>query len=118
MKQKHDPHQTWRKGSVSEQTAELDRRNAEIVRANRYLDSIVGCMLDALVIVSLEGTIRTANPALLRRIGYSRDELTGAASASFSAIPPMKDCSRPAEETTFRIILPLSQVNESNWDAE
>jgi len=32
MKQKHDQHQTRRKEPVREQTAELDRRNAEIVR--------------------------------------------------------------------------------------
>lgn len=53
--------------------------NLEIITVSKeYTDNIIGSMVDALVVVSPEGMIKTVNGALCQLLGYSEKDLVGA----------------------------------------
>ena len=54
------------------------RRAEEAVRKSReYVENIIGSMIDMLVVVAPDGTIRTVNEATCDVLGYTQEELVG-----------------------------------------
>jgi PAS domain S-box-containing protein len=52
-------------------------RTAELQRAKQYLENIIGTMGEALLVLDPEGTIKSANPAAYRMLGYPVGSLLG-----------------------------------------
>jgi len=73
--------QLGRSRAQLEQRTEDLRRTAENLQqttvSKNYVDNIMDCMLDTLIVVSQDGTIRTANRSACNLLGYSPDELMG-----------------------------------------
>jgi PAS domain S-box-containing protein len=60
--------------SLEQKVAE---RTAELEQARQHLANILSHMGEALLVLSPEGVIKTANPAACRMLGYAEAELTG-----------------------------------------
>lgn len=56
---------------------ELCRSEEELVSTSLYLDRIINSVVDSLVVVAADGTIRTVNPATCTLLGYEKEELIG-----------------------------------------
>jgi len=56
---------------------ELQSTKDEIVTAKNFLDNVIQSMADALVVLSTDWTIVSANPALCLLLGYDEEELVG-----------------------------------------
>lgn len=56
---------------------ELKRAQDEVVAAKDYTDNIVECMIDALIVIDPDGTIKTINKATSDLLGYKEEELIG-----------------------------------------
>jgi len=87
---------------------ELDRQKRELVekveveKAKGYLENILLSMVDAVMVVSGEGLIRTVNNALVSLSGYGTDELTGMPLARlFENAPSSSLLSTPVEESSI-----------------
>jgi len=105
--------QLGRSRSQLEQRTEDLRRTAENLQettvSKNYVDNIMDCMLDTLLVVSQDGTIRTANRSACNLLGYSPDELIGT---------PLEAVTAAKELTAFGIIdqigaTPVHQVEVS-----
>ncbi|BEH11049.1 MULTISPECIES: EAL domain-containing protein [Geobacter] len=64
-------------------TTELRTVKDEITTARNYLDNVICSMVDALLVVDINGTVMSVNPALCGLLGYRENELIG---RSFSSI--------------------------------
>ena len=72
---------------LGQSRAQLERRTEDLRRtaddlqqttvSKNYVDNIMNCMLDTLMVVGPDGTIRTANRAACDLLGYSPEELIG-----------------------------------------
>jgi len=56
---------------------ELHRQKKLLARSKEYTDNIIKSMVDALIVVDPDGTIREVNQTTLDLPGYSEDELIG-----------------------------------------
>ncbi len=52
-------------------------RTAELQRAKQYQESIISTMGEALLVLDPDGSIKSANPAACRMLGYTEQELRG-----------------------------------------
>ena len=57
--------------------AEMEAKSAELERTKEFLNNVIDSMLNALVVADEKGTIKMANKALMKLLGYSEDELLG-----------------------------------------
>jgi len=55
----------------------VSRSQDELLAAKRYTDSVIGRMINSLVVADAGGTIRIVNPATLELLGYAGAELIG-----------------------------------------
>ena len=55
----------------------LDSSRKELVSAKDYTDNILASMIDSLIVIDLDGMIRTVNYATLNLLGYREEELLG-----------------------------------------
>jgi len=62
---------------MEEKTRELFLANEQLQQANEYLHEIEDSMLDTLIVLNPDCTIRSVNRAALEIFGYSEDELVG-----------------------------------------
>ncbi len=62
---------------LNRQTLELQRK-IELERSKNYLEDILRCLGDGIVVISLDGVIKTVNAAASRLLGRQESELTGA----------------------------------------
>ncbi len=60
-----------------ESQAELERKNAELEEAQRFISRVLGSMTDVLVVCDTEGRIQRVNEAMLRLTGWREEELLG-----------------------------------------
>jgi PAS domain S-box-containing protein len=56
---------------------DLHRQKKLLAQSKEYTDNIIKSMVDALIVVNPDGTIRRVNHAILDLLGYSEDELMG-----------------------------------------
>ena len=87
--------QLGRSRAQLEQRTEDLRRTADNLQqttvSKNYVDNIMNCMLDTLMVVSPDGTIRTANRSACNLLGYSPEELIGSPVGAVTApeeLPP------------------------------
>jgi PAS domain S-box-containing protein len=52
-------------------------RTAQLQHAKQYLENIINTMGEALLVLDPEGTIKSANPAAWRMLGYRQEDLLG-----------------------------------------
>ena len=87
--------QLGRSRAQLEQRTEDLRRTAENLQettvSKNYVDNIMDCMLDTLIVVSQDGTIRTANRSACNLLGYSPDELIGTPLEAVTALEEFTD---------------------------
>ena len=87
--------QLGRSRAQLEQRTEDLRRTAENLQettvSKNYADNIMDCMLDTLIVVSQDGTIRTANRSACNLLGYSPDELIGTPLEAVTALEEFTD---------------------------
>jgi len=62
---------------ISELEEKVRERTAELRESKDYIDNVVRSMINSLIVVDLEGAIRTVNQATLDLLGYQEDELVG-----------------------------------------
>lgn len=55
----------------------LHQRTAEIIASRNYVENIIRCMMDMLIVLSPEGRIKSINRATLEILKYTEDELIG-----------------------------------------
>jgi len=55
----------------------VQARTAELQHAKQYQESIINTMGEALLVLDPEGSIKSANPAACRMLGYTEQELRG-----------------------------------------
>ena len=86
---------------------ELDRQKRELLemveveKAKGYLENILLSMVDAVMVISGDGLIRTINDALVSLSGYEREEIRGMhLSMLFQDSSPIKSLSTRAEAPT------------------
>ncbi len=60
-----------------ESQAELERKNAELEEAHRFITRVLESMTDVLIVCDREGRIQRVNGAMLRLTGWREDELVG-----------------------------------------
>lgn len=53
------------------------KRTREVQRARQYLQNVIDTMGEALLVLTPEGTIKSANPAACRMLDYTQEDLTG-----------------------------------------
>ncbi len=63
--------------SFNRMSEDLKKSHRELIRSKEYTDNIIKSMLDMLVVVDAQGVIRTVNPATMRILGYSEEDLIG-----------------------------------------
>ncbi len=56
---------------------DLNRTKKELTAAKEYTDNIIKSIVDTLIVVNPDTTIRTVNQATLKLLGYKEDELVG-----------------------------------------
>lgn len=61
--------------SFNKMVDDLQTSRLELVAARDYTENIMGSMLDTLIVVNTDRTIKTVNHAALAILGYTRDEL-------------------------------------------
>ena len=54
---------------------ELTNKNIELRKAKDYVENIVKSIIDALILIDLEGKIQSINPAAVELLGYKEEEL-------------------------------------------
>ncbi len=57
--------------------ANLETSRSELILAKDYTDTILGSMINPLMVVDFEGTIKVVNRAALDLLGYTEEELVG-----------------------------------------
>ena len=57
--------------------ANLETSRSELILAKDYTDTILSSMLNPLMVVDFEGTIKVVNQATLDLLGYTENELVG-----------------------------------------
>ncbi|MGA1865698.1 MAG: sensor histidine kinase [bacterium] len=60
--------------SFNRMTDDLKTYQEHLIHAKEYIDNIIGSMIDTLIVVNPDGTIRTVNQAALRLLKYEKDE--------------------------------------------
>jgi|GEM_PF-613862 len=83
---------------VQERTAELTASNRALTASEQLNQSIQEVMPGAIVRVSIDGTILSANAEGLRILGLSKDELTGKITADFDTLTIYEDGSPASVE--------------------
>jgi PAS domain S-box-containing protein len=63
--------------SFARDITEVRAAEAELQRAESGLRAVIDTMLDALISIDLDGTIRSASESVERVLGYARDEMIG-----------------------------------------
>lgn len=63
--------------SFNSMAENLKRSRDEIVSTNEYISNVLHSMYDSLIVISLDGFIKTLNRATLALLGYREDELPG-----------------------------------------
>ena len=64
-------------GQLSRTFDEMTRELKQTTVSRNYVDNIIGSMVDALVVTTPEGKIKTANGAACELLGYKQEELIG-----------------------------------------
>ncbi len=72
---------------IEELQRRLKSKTRQLREARKYVDNIVGSMLDALVVIDPDGIIVTTNPAASELFGWPEEELVGRPAASLFANP-------------------------------
>jgi PAS domain S-box-containing protein len=62
---------------ISELEEKVRERTNELKEAKDYIDNVIRSMVDTLIVLNPDGTIRTVNQATLDLLGYDEDELIG-----------------------------------------
>ncbi len=62
---------------VRQRTQELEETLKELAEAKDYMESVIKSMIDILIVVDLEGRVRTINRVAGEILGYEEDELIG-----------------------------------------
>ncbi len=62
---------------ISELEEKVRERTNELKEAKDYIDNVIRSMVDTLIVLNPDGTIRTVNQATLDLLGYEEDELIG-----------------------------------------
>lgn len=62
---------------IASQTNELKQANAELLISQQYMDNIFQSMLNTLIVVNPDTTIKLVNQATLNLLGYTEEELIG-----------------------------------------
>jgi PAS domain S-box-containing protein len=94
----------------------------EATRARNYLDDVLQSMSDMLIVLSPDGTIRMANPALCTALGYTEGELVGQPWGLVCPDPMTRKDAVPTIETTYytkqRLPIPVSLSSAAMRDPE
>lgn len=65
-------------GSFNEMIQALEKSSQDLTDSKNYTDNILRSSLDTLIVLDMQGKIKTCNPALLKLLGYEEQELLGA----------------------------------------
>jgi two-component sensor histidine kinase/HAMP domain-containing protein len=91
--------QLGRSRAQLEQRTEDLRRTADNLQqttvSKNYVDNIMNCMLDTLMVVNPDGTIRTANRSACNLLGYAPDELIGSPLVAVAEADDLPDSGLP-----------------------
>ena len=60
-------------------------RTAELQRSNQYLENIINNMGEALLVLTPQGTIKSANPAACKMLDYAEADLIGMSIGAYNA---------------------------------
>ncbi len=90
--------------AFNEMAGNLAISHSELVAAGDYINNIVDSMIDALVVVSPSGIIKTVNGAACLLLDYKEEELTGQTLQTFfsSHMLPTEDLEELAERDAIR----------------
>lgn len=91
-------------GAFNEMARSLSLMHKELVTTNTYINNIVNAMVDALIVVSPDGTIRTVNGATCLLLDYNEEELVGKPLRIFfdSQLLPAEDLEMMADRDAIR----------------
>ncbi len=62
---------------LADSQAESERKSRELQEAKEFTDHIIQSMVDGLIVVDAEGTVKMVNKALLHLLGYQENEIIG-----------------------------------------